>query len=116
MLVILWLLALIEVALHAGLAVPAIVVPAASCGAWLRSRRHLGCRVGCSTKYPMHLPLGSTLNIAAFNLGNAAAAWIGAQALELGMPLSGLPLLSAGLALAAVTLLVILGRGGSRAN
>lgn len=53
--------------------------------------------------------LGSTLNIAAFNLGNAGAAWIGARALDAGMPLSRLPLLSAALAVAALALLAAMG-------
>jgi DHA1 family inner membrane transport protein len=53
--------------------------------------------------------LGSTLNIAAFNLGNAGAAWLGARALDAGMPLSRLPLLSAALALAALALLAAMG-------
>lgn len=49
--------------------------------------------------------LASTLNIAAFNLGNAGAAWLGVQALQAGLGLRWLPLLSAGLALAALALL-----------
>jgi DHA1 family inner membrane transport protein len=49
--------------------------------------------------------LASTLNIAAFNLGNALAAWIGAAALDAGVPVSRLPLLSAALAAMALVLL-----------
>lgn len=56
--------------------------------------------------------LASTLNIAAFNLGNAGAAWLGAQALQAGLGLRWLPLLSAGLALAALGLLAWMDRGG----
>jgi len=50
--------------------------------------------------------LGSTLNIAAFNLGNAGAAWLGAAALGAGVGLAWLPVLSAGLAMAALALLM----------
>ncbi len=50
--------------------------------------------------------LASTLNIGAFNLGNAFAAWLGAQALESGLPLRNLPLLSAALAVTALVLAV----------
>jgi DHA1 family inner membrane transport protein len=55
--------------------------------------------------------LSSTLNIAAFNLGNAGAAWLGAEALRAGLGLSWLPLLSAGLALTALALLAAMERG-----
>jgi len=55
--------------------------------------------------------LASTLNIAAFNLGNAGAAWLGGEALRRGAGLASLPLLSAGLALAALGLLAWMGRG-----
>jgi DHA1 family inner membrane transport protein len=57
--------------------------------------------------------LASTLNIAAFNLGNALAAWIGAAALDAGLPVSRLPLLSAGLAAVALLLLYAM-RGAQR--
>jgi MFS transporter, DHA1 family, inner membrane transport protein len=40
--------------------------------------------------------LASTLNIAAFNLGNAAGAWLGGSALLHGVELRALPLLAAG--------------------
>ncbi len=42
--------------------------------------------------------LASALNQSAFNLGNAAGAWVGAAALLRGMSLSGLPLITAVLA------------------
>jgi DHA1 family inner membrane transport protein len=51
--------------------------------------------------------LASTLNIGAFNLGNALAAWLGAQAIGAGMPLANLPLVSAVLAAAAVGLSLV---------
>lgn len=56
--------------------------------------------------------LASTLNIGAFNLGNAIAAWVGAAALDAGLPLQGLPLLSAGLA--ATALAIVLAAGGRK--
>lgn len=49
--------------------------------------------------------LASTLNIAAFNLGNACAAWLGGQALRHGMAIAWLPTVSAGLTLTALGLL-----------
>jgi DHA1 family inner membrane transport protein len=49
--------------------------------------------------------LAATLNIGAFNLGNAAAAWLGSCALALQMPVRHLPLLAALPALAAVLVL-----------
>lgn len=51
--------------------------------------------------------LASTLNQSAFNLGNAAGAWLGAQALLAGLPYGQLPLLSAGLAGAAVVATIV---------
>lgn len=49
--------------------------------------------------------LASTLNIGAFNLGNAAGAWLGASALDMHVQLVELPLLAAGLALLALGVL-----------
>ena len=49
--------------------------------------------------------LASTLNIGAFNLGNAGAAWLGGRALALDLPLAQLPLLAALFALAAAAVL-----------
>ena len=49
--------------------------------------------------------LASTLNIAAFNLGNAGAAWLGGEALRHGIAIAWLPTLSAGLTLTALALL-----------
>jgi DHA1 family inner membrane transport protein len=57
----------------------------------------------------------STLNIAAFNLGNAAAAWLGVEALRHGARIEGLPLLSAGLAVGALAVLGLL-RGHAARN
>jgi MFS transporter, DHA1 family, inner membrane transport protein len=49
--------------------------------------------------------LASTLNIGAFNLGNAAGAWLGGSALEMNVQLVHLPLLAAVLALLALAVL-----------
>jgi DHA1 family inner membrane transport protein len=110
MFAILCALAAVEVTLYLGLSVPALVT--ASIVLWgmaaFATAPGLQSRVlGESADAPA---LGSTLNIAAFNLGNAAAAWIGAQALHAGMSLSWLPLLSAGLALLALVLLSVMER------
>jgi DHA1 family inner membrane transport protein len=99
----------VELLLYLGLSSPAQV--AASIFLWgmaaFATAPGLQSRVlGESADAPA---LGSTLNIAAFNLGNAGAAWIGARALDAGMPLSRLPLLSAALALAALALLAAMG-------
>src|SRR5260221_937512 len=52
-----------------------------------------------------HAPnLASTLNQGAFNLGNAAGAWIGGAALSLGLDYANLPWLGAALALGALAL------------
>jgi len=99
-------LALVEIALHLGLRAPAVVVgclvlwglAAFATAPGLQSRV-----LGEASDAPA---LASTLNIAAFNLGNAGAAWLGAEALSAGLGLAQLPLLSAGLALAALGLLV----------
>jgi MFS transporter, DHA1 family, inner membrane transport protein len=49
--------------------------------------------------------LASTLNIGAFNLGNAAGAWLGGSALDMDVQLVQLPLLAAVLALVALGVL-----------
>lgn len=102
--VILALLALAELALHLWLPVPALAVAALFLWGLAAFATAPGLQSRVLNEAADAPALGSTLNIAAFNLGNAAAAWIGAQALEAGMPLTGLPLLSAGLALAALGL------------
>jgi DHA1 family inner membrane transport protein len=111
MCVILSALAMVEIALHRGLRAPAVVVgclvlwgmAAFATAPGLQSRV-----LGEASDAPA---LASTLNIAAFNLGNAGAAWLGAEALRAGLGLARLPLLSAGLALAALALLVSMERG-----
>lgn len=108
MLVILGALAALEVALHAVLGWPAAV----AVGIFLWGMAAFATAPGLQSRVldeAADAPaLGSTLNIAAFNLGNAVAAWIGARALDAGMPLSRLPLLSAVLTAAAFVLLVVM--------
>jgi len=60
--------------------------------------------------------LASSLNIAAFNLGNALGAWLGGVALEQGLGLTALPLVGAVLPLLALVLLLLslLRRRGTR--
>ncbi|MBN8999535.1 MAG: MFS transporter [Rhizobiales bacterium] len=61
--------------------------------------------------------LASTLNQGAFNLGNAAGAWIGGAALTLGLGYDRLPLVGAALAVSALAIaLVSAGRGRPRAR
>jgi MFS transporter, DHA1 family, inner membrane transport protein len=112
MFAILGLLAVIEVALHFVLASPAAV----AAGIFFWGLAAFATAPGLQSRVldeAAEAPaLGSTLNIAAFNLGNAGAAWLGAQALGSGLPLSGLPLLSAGLATAALALLAAMNVGG----
>ena len=105
MFAILGALALVEVALHLGLhSRPAVIGSLVLWGmAAFATAPGLQSRVlGEASDAPA---LGSTLNIAAFNAGNAGAAWLGAQALRGGLPLARLPLLSAALAIAALILL-----------
>lgn len=52
--------------------------------------------------------LASTLNIGAFNLGNALGAWLGAAALDRGLALTALPHVAAGMAAVAFLLLAML--------
>lgn len=111
MFVILAALAVVEIALHLGLREAWVVTGcvllwgiAAFCTApGLQSRV-----LGEARDAPA---LGSTLNIAAFNLGNAGAAWMGGEALRAGLDLAWLPVLSAGQALAALALLSWMDRG-----
>lgn len=60
--------------------------------------------------------LASTLNQGAFNLGNAAGAWIGAQMLARGAPLADLPWASVAIALAALALAAWSARLGERTH
>ncbi|MEY9419704.1 putative MFS family arabinose efflux permease [Bradyrhizobium japonicum] len=46
---------------------------------------------------PSGRTLASSLNIAAFNLGNALGAWVGGVTIDRGLGLSALPLVAAGI-------------------
>ncbi|MBC7683130.1 MAG: MFS transporter, partial [Ferruginibacter sp.] len=60
--------------------------------------------------------LASTLNIGAFNLGNALGAWLGGSAIGAGWSLRALPLLAAGVALGALALTLYSARLDGRVN
>ena len=104
-------LAAVELALHFGLRVPALVVACVVLWGMAAFATAPGLQSRVLGEAADAPALGSTLNIAAFNLGNAGAAWLGAEALRAGLGLSWLPVLSAGLALAALALLVSMERG-----
>lgn len=100
-------LMLVELALHAVLAVPALVVVCIVLWGMAAFATAPGLQSRVLVESADAPSLGSTLNIAAFNLGNAGAAWLGAEALRAGMGLAWLPVLSAGLAAAALALLAL---------
>jgi DHA1 family inner membrane transport protein len=104
-------LAAVELALHLGLRMPALVVACVVLWGMAAFATAPGLQSRVLGEAADAPALGSTLNIAAFNLGNAGAAWLGAEALSAGLGLSWLPVLSAGLALAALALLVSMERG-----
>ena len=54
--------------------------------------------------------LASTLNIGAFNLGNAIGAWLGGVVIDAGWSLQSIPLVAAGITLAALALTVYTAR------
>ena len=63
--------------------------------------------------------LASTLNIAAFNLGNAGGAWLGGRLIDARLPLHVVPLGAAAMALVAIAIAgfsIALERRGLRAN
>ena len=60
--------------------------------------------VGAASEAPN---LAATLNQGAFNIGNAAGAWIGAAALTAGVTYQNLPLVGAAIALVAVAVAVL---------
>ncbi|AOJ81892.1 arabinose transporter permease [Burkholderia sp. MSMB617WGS] len=64
-----------------------------------------------------HAPnLASTLNIGAFNVGNAGGAWLGGVALSHGMPLDALPWVAAVVTLAALAVTVLAARLDTRVS
>lgn len=73
-----------------------------------------GCGPALQTRVVDHSAgaptLASALNQSAFNLGNAGGAWLGASALTAGMPLSGLPYLTAALAAGSLSVILVAGR------
>jgi len=105
MFVILGVLALVEVALHAGLHRPPAVIACLALWGMAAFAAAPGLQSRVLSEASDAPALGSTLNIAAFNAGNAGAAWLGAQALQGGLPLARLPLVSAALAIVALALL-----------
>lgn len=54
----------------------------------------------------------STLNVGAFNLGNAIGAWVGGRVIDAGMPLNSITLVAAGISV--ITLVMVLGMFLSR--
>lgn len=61
--------------------------------------------------------LVSTLNIGAFNLGNALGAWVGGSVIDHGLGLTRVPLAAAALAvLALIVTLITFGQGGGKAE
>jgi len=111
MFVILLALAMMEIALHIALGAPAVVIGCLVLWGMAAFATAPGLQSRVLAEASDAPALGSTLNIAAFNLGNAGAAWLGAEALRAGLGLAQLPLLSAGLALAALGLLMWMERG-----
>jgi DHA1 family inner membrane transport protein len=105
MLVILAALAATEVALHLSLRSPPLVVACVVLWGMAAFATAPGLQSRVLAEASDAPTLASTLNIAAFNLGNAGAAWLGGVALRAGLGLEVLPLLSAGLALVALGLL-----------
>jgi len=105
MFVILGVLALVEVALHAGLHRPPAVIACLALWGMAAFAAAPGLQSRVLSEASDAPALGSTLNIAAFNAGNAGAAWLGAQTLQGGLPLARLPLVSAALAIVALALL-----------
>lgn len=114
MLVTLVVLAMVEAVLHLFLHVPGVVVVAIFFWGLAAFATAPGLQSRVLDEASDAPTLASTLNIAAFNLGNAGAAWLGAEGLARGLSLAQLPLVSAGLAIAAAVLLVGMGRRPER--
>lgn len=106
MFAILSTLAMVEVALYAGLRTPAAVIGCLLLWGMAAFATAPGLQSRVMLEASDAPALASTLNIAAFNLGNAGAAWLGTEALRAGLGLAKLPLISAALALAALGLLL----------
>ena len=102
---ILGALVVVEVALHVLLAWPAGVAVAVFLWGGCAFALAPGLQARVLDEAAEAPALGSTLNIGAFNLGNAFGAWLGTCALDAGLSLAALPLLSATLATSALLVL-----------
>lgn len=102
---ILLALAAIEVALSQAAPHPLAVVPVVFLWGVAAFATVPGLQARVLDEAPQAQAFASTLNIGAFNLGNAGAAWLGGRALAMDLPLVRLPLLAAALALVAVGVL-----------
>jgi DHA1 family inner membrane transport protein len=105
MFAILLALAVVEVVLSRAASHPVAVVPAIFFWGVAAFATVPGLQTRVLDEAPDAPALASTLNIGAFNLGNAAGAWLGGRALAMDLPLAQLPLLAAALALVAVGVL-----------
>lgn len=105
MFVILATLATVELALHLALRSRPLVVACLLLWGMAAFATAPGLQSRVLGEAPDAPALASTLNIAAFNLGNAGAAWLGGEALRQGMAIAWLPTVSAGLTLTALGLL-----------
>lgn len=105
MFVILATLATVELALHLALRSQPLVVACLLLWGIAAFATAPGLQSRVLGEAPDAPALASTLNIAAFNLGNAGAAWLGGEALRHGMAVAWLPTVSAGLTLTALGLL-----------
>lgn len=104
---ILLALAAVEAALSIAVVQPLAVLPAIFCWGVAAFATVPGLQTRVLDEAPPAAALASTLNIGAFNLGNAAGAWLGGHALARGLPLVQLPLIAAALALLAAGVLAL---------
>ncbi len=105
MFAILLALAVVEVALAFAASHPVAVVPVIFLWGMAAFATAPGLQTRVLDEAADAPALASTLNIGAFNLGNAGAAWLGGRALAMDLPLAQLPLLAALLALVATAVL-----------
>ena len=105
MFAILLALAVVEVALSRAASHPVAVVPAIFLWGVAAFATVPGLQARVLDEAAEAPALASTLNIGAFNLGNAGGAWLGGRALAMDLPLAQLPLLAAALALVATGVL-----------
>ncbi|MBK0394908.1 MFS transporter [Ramlibacter algicola] len=105
MFAILLALAVVEATLSLAALLPAAVAAASFLWGLAAFATAPGLQARVLDEAPDAPALASTLNIGAFNLGNAGGAWLGGRALAADVPLVQLPLLAAALALVAVAVL-----------